>query len=322
MLQFERASGEAGSRPDRPMGDAPAGWARRRRGRAPSEGQRWAWLVLALGGCGAPGPAPELVAARATLAALMVDRSAVDVSAVSEAATAAARWKGEDADLDLLLGDALANVLMRPSDGLALLNARPQPDSLAWQRAVGGGALRTRTGIAVAAAEALDALGPVDEDAPWVGWMASRALRDPALGWLDLEAVDAACGLLDQQPQRGRRPVDLPLASGLLDTARAEGARLVVLGRAHATTDPEPDSGKGLVPCRSGRLLGETLPVPMPRHVVVGMVGDSPMFEKPLFISLSWGPDREPWVLASHRPDDANRLIQAALDRVANPVKL
>jgi hypothetical protein len=268
-------------------------------------------LGLALGGCtgGLPAEGRE---ARAELVAALDDRQAVDVEAVSRAARSAARWKGQDALLDVVLGDALANVLMRPGEGLALLRAHPDPSDPRWQAAMGGAALRTGTSAAVHAVQHEAQLSPVDAEAPGVSWLAARALRDPSLGWAALVELDADCRLLDGQPERGRRPLDVPVPERLLATA-AEAATRVVLGRGPRPTDDPPETGRGLAPCRTGRLLGEALPSPMLRHVVLAAEGPAPPVAPALYLSLGWGPSREPWVLGSTRPEAAASLIEAAL---------
>jgi hypothetical protein len=51
----------------------------------------------------------------------------------------------------------------------------------------------------------------------------------------------------------------------------------------------------------------------MLRHVVMAVEGPSPPFTPPLYLSLGWGPSREPWVIGSTRPEAAASLIDAAL---------
>ncbi len=270
--------------------------------------------ILALSGCTSGGGLPaEGAAARDALAGLLADRATVDVAAVSAAASHASAWQGQDAVLDRLLGDALANVLMRPGDGLALLRQRPDPESAAWRAAMGGAALRAGTAAAVYGVQDEAGLSKVDAEAPGVAWLGARALRDPALGWADLVELDADCALLDGQPSRGRRSIDVPMPPALLATARAQGADRVVLGRARLAADDPPETGKGRPPCRSGRLLAPADLQPMPRHVVLVAAGPAAPFSPPLYISLSRGPDGTPWVLASERPEPATALVAAAL---------
>ena len=277
---------------------------------------RWPqWgAVVGLVGCTSGLPA-EGEAARAALAAALADRSTVPVAQVSEAARAAAPWKGQDAELDMLLGDALANVLMRPAEGLALLRSRALPGDPRWKNAMGGAALRSATAGAVYAVQQEAGLAAVDAEAPGVAWLGARALRDPALGWSALVRLDRDCALLDGQPQRGRQGIDVEVPQELLAEARAQGASHVVLGRAERPTDEAPETGRGRPPCRTGRLLGETLPEPMERHLVVAMQGTGPLFSEPLYLSLGRGPSREPWVIGSTRSEAARSLIEAALAR-------
>jgi hypothetical protein len=151
---------------------------------------------LVLGGC-TGGLPREALEAREALAAALADRQEVDPEAVAAAARRAAVWKGQDGLLDVILGDALANVLMRPSEGLALLRAHPSPADPQWQRAMGGAALRTGTAAAVHAVQQEAGLPPVDAEAPGVAWLAAQALRDPALGWAELVELDADCCFFD-----------------------------------------------------------------------------------------------------------------------------
>ena len=84
-------------------------------------------LLLVCQACSA-GPTTDptaptaLVEARDALAEALTTR---DPGSVSTAARAASEFEGQDPALDRMLGDALANVLMRPADGIALLRAHP-----------------------------------------------------------------------------------------------------------------------------------------------------------------------------------------------------
>ena len=80
------------------------------------------------------------VAARERLAQELTNR---DPKKVSSAAEHAAQWEGQDAQMDRLIGDALANVLMNPIDGLRLLQNNPDVGNVAWEGALLAAASRT-----------------------------------------------------------------------------------------------------------------------------------------------------------------------------------
>ena len=94
-------------------------------------------LALLLIACGGMPSEGKLAAEQ--LNAALVRR---DVAEVSAAARAADAFRGQDPALDRALGDALANVLMRPEQGLPLLKANPAPDDATWRTAMRGAAVR------------------------------------------------------------------------------------------------------------------------------------------------------------------------------------
>jgi hypothetical protein len=270
----------------------------------------WAGLMGLLSAVGCRGA--QRAEAQAALAEALSGR---DPARVAAAAQAAAPHQGEDPALDRLLGDALANILMRPDEGLSLLLEHPDPGDPAWRAAAGAAALRTGRGEVVGRVAAEARLGDVDEGAPAIPWLGRRALSDPAIGFADLRALLDDCALLDDQPDRGRAAIDAPLPPGLVPVARALGADRVVLGRARAPADPAPESGRGRPPCHRGVLLDvEPLESPLPRHAVLALAGAAPPFSPPLYLSLTRGPDGGPWVLGSTRPDDAQALLRRALE--------
>lgn len=216
--------------------------------------------------CTGGGPAPELVEARSALAAAMVLRVPEEVG---PAARAADGYRGRDADLDRLLGDALANVLMQPGAGLALLDGVPLPQDPAWVRARQGALLRAGDLGALEAAWTHTAPLP-ESSAPLWEQVGAHARRDPGFGPEDAAEVFADCALLDRQPMRGRKALDMPANQHLIAAAVALGATRVVVARPPSASDPDPLEGQGAWMCNTGRLEGWTeLPARLPRGAVV-----------------------------------------------------
>ena len=107
-------------------------------------------------------------------------------SAVSHACARAAAVAHPIPDLDLVLGDALANVLLRPQDGIARFEphlATLDPAATdAWLDAL------ARAGDLERLAREHERLrgSPLDVSHPAAFWIASRAAFDPALHWQDV----------------------------------------------------------------------------------------------------------------------------------------
>lgn len=255
---------------------------------------------LSVVACGSPSPQAQATAA---LEAALTTR---DPDTVSEAARAAGEWEGQDPHLDKLLGDALANVLMRPGAGLELLKTRRDPADPMWVAAVAGAAARIGETNVVQAVSDDAGLGlpPVPADA--LAWLRTQALSDPAIGQDTLEWVAHTCALLDAQPLRGRRTVDQPATDKLPALLPVLGADLVVLGRSTAPADPPPETGRGRLPCRTGRAYVDSTvwPEPLPGHVVVGIrTGEAALH-------FSVKPEAgAPWVFGSTQPEATSELV-------------
>lgn len=261
-------------------------------------------VLLALIACG--GLPQEGVAARSALEQALQAR---DPAAVSAAARASAPWRGEDPALDRLLGDALANVLMHPGEGLALLEANPAPESRDWQDALRGAALRTGDTQAMARAWAAAGRAAPDFRAPIIGQAVTRAIRDPKLTIPEIDAVVADCELLEQRPRIGRKGYSAPAPRTLLAAARALGATELAMGRTAYPTDPDPEGGQGLWSCADLRIIpGEALPVPFPTHVLV--IGATDGVDA-VFLELRLE-DEVPWVFVSSNAEWAARWVRAA----------
>ena len=98
----------------------------------------WLWLLVACGGGSA-----ERQSAQEALVDALTRRDPQEVSAAARRASA---WEGEDPVLDGLLGDAVANVLMRPEQGWPLLMAAREVGGPAWETAALGATLRAPQG--------------------------------------------------------------------------------------------------------------------------------------------------------------------------------
>jgi len=264
------------------------------------------WLLLAFS-CGsqpddALGDAGRLV--RSDLAQALVERNPTQVG---KAARAASAWEGKDPALDRLLGDALANVLMKPEEGLKLLQARPAPEDPSWTRATLNAAVRTGTPATITAVWAQLGRPDIEAAHPVVQQFVQRARKDPALEYQVLEDLVGRCMLLDSQPQVGREVLDLPALAELVPAARALGAHGVALGRAIRRTDPDPSAGAGPWRCARRVLLETSWPEPMLRSLVIGATdGTTRVY---LDIKLQ---AEGPWAYAASDSEAGARWLEAA----------
>jgi len=261
-------------------------------------------LVLACTVAPADPLGDEGRAAAAALAQALVGQDPV---VVAPAARAAATWEGADPGLDRLLGNALANVLMKPEQGLPLLRAHPAPGDPDWVRATLDAAMRTGNPATITAVWAELGRPALAADHPVVQQVVQRVRRDPGLHHDLLEDVTARCTLLDRQPQVGRKALDLPAMPELVAAAQALGATGVVLGRAARRSDPDPATGAGPWRCGRAVLLDTAWPEPMPRSLVIGAQdGQTSVF---LDIKIEGG---HPWAYAASDADIGARWLQAA----------
>jgi hypothetical protein len=228
-----------------------------------------ACLAIALSACSTMGElSVEGVEARTRLREAI---AAGEVDRVSAAARHADQWRGKEAQLDRLLGHALANVLMRPDQGLPLLEGNPADGNEEWAGWLAGAALRAGDYATMERIRRGLRLPNIDLVHPVVEQLTARARLDPRVGWGDMERAIAACDLLDGQPRRGRMPIEHDAPGVLPATALALGATDIVIGRAERLDDHDPLQGTGDIKCRTGRLVGgDRLPQPMPRNVTVG----------------------------------------------------
>ncbi len=234
-------------------------------------------LLAHLPGCGepappepareeaAPGLPPEGAAAAETLSQALRAR---DVDGVSRAARAAAAWQGKDAALDRMLGDALANVLMRPAEGLPLLQANPAPADPAWRRAIQGAALRAEDHEALRAAWSLDGQEPPNFEVSLLPQIAARARQDPGFDVARVAPLLWRCDLLRRRPTTGRRTLAMPVEGDLLAAGRALGAQGFVVARSLLQVDM--GSGAEVWRCADMVMLEDAqIPSPLPPRVTV-----------------------------------------------------
>ncbi len=213
----------------------------------------------------AQGLPAEGLAAREALASALV---APKAEAVSQAARGASAWQGQDPALDRLLGDALANVLMRPEEGLPLLEANPAPDDPAWRRALRGAALRSDDKARIAAAWTATGGEPPQLDVPLLSQIVSRARHDPAFDVGTVDALLWRCALLLRRPTVGRKSLGMQVEGDLFAAGRALGASGFAVGRSVLQVDMSANAQVW----RCGELVlleDEALPSPLPPRVTV-----------------------------------------------------
>lgn len=229
-----------------------------------------------------------------------------DPAMVSAAARAAGPLEGQDAGLDLALAQAFAGPLGRPEQAWPLLHRRALPGDAAALRALGRVALQVGGGALLEASDGGRRLPRLPPDHPAVAWLGARAAADPQVDWAAAQAAVEACGLLDDEPQRGRRPVDAPLPADFEEAARALGATLVEVGRPRLEADPPPDRGEGPMPCAVGlRLPG----LPEEPHRQLTVAARLPEGDVWLSVVDAGG---EPWVASASDVAAARRWLEAS----------
>jgi hypothetical protein len=277
-------------------------------------------LVLALAlGCGTANPdagapptsdAPPAEArdelsgeARAAREALGQALATRDPTAVSEKAREAAKWEGADRTLDLLLADALANVLMRPADADPILARWPPSDDPGYRAIVFGKALRTDDWTTI---ERLLPGLPVHH--PVRDQLAIRARRDPTFGEPGFVRAIQACALLDREPPVGRREIDLPVPRNVLEAVHAWGAAELAIGRPSQEIDPLPERGEDPIKCLRMRWLDITELPTMAPHPMTLAVSDG---VHDVYVEIKTEKNGH-WGWASNDPQRAGRILDAA----------
>ena len=264
------------------------------------------WAMVFLIAC-SNGPGAELpsagVEARDRLALALRDR---DPAVVGQRAEQASAWEGQDAALDRLLGDALANVLMSPSDGLQLLRSSPDLNDPIWREATRSAALRTGDVETIRAvwAELGESLIPVGN--PVLSQVVQRMLAEPAMG------SDAAlnglfgCQLLDAQPAVGRKEMDHPIGPEVMKVIELLGVEQITLGRPMYRSDPDPQAGRGPLQCTKKVLLSDGWPDPMPKTLTLALrQGDRTAF---IDIRSDAG---QPWAYAASDARVGDRVLKS-----------
>ena len=262
------------------------------------------WLLwLACGSTPTPDLPADGALARDKMAQSLQSR---DPAEVSRHAREAARWEGQDPALDRLLGDALANVLMHPEDGLRLLQANPLPGDPDWEKAHLAATMRSGNAAAMESAFTATGRPSLNFNHTVVQQMVRRMLSDPQIGpEVMIEAI-ADCTLIDAQPNVGRKVLDQPARPDLLMVAPMVGAIRTVLARPVFRGDPEPSSSRGPLFCNQKVLIADGWPTPLPRTMTVGLTDGV----HHVFIDIKVQ-DGEAWAFATSDATAAGRWVQA-----------
>ncbi len=260
------------------------------------------FFVACTQGTGADLPS-EAVAARTRLEAALVERVP---EVVGPLAQQAAVWEGQDAHLDRMIGDALANVLMSANDGLQLLRTNPAMGDRGWREAMQSAALRTGDPAVIRSVWAELGAPPAPFNNPVLGQVVQRMRADPAMG--STEALEGlfGCQLLDAQPSVGRKSMDHPIDATMVVVAQSLGAEQVALGRPAYRSDPDPQSGRGLLQCEQKMFLAGGWPDPMPKTLTLAVrQGD-----RTAFIDIKHDKG-QPWAYATSDLLVGDRLLRS-----------
>jgi hypothetical protein len=264
------------------------------------------WTLLFLMACSDPpvrALTPEGASAKIALAQALESRQPTVVQAKAKHA---AQWEGQDQALDHLLGDALANVLMHPKDGLNLLNAQPKPDDPDWTRAMLMATFRTGDVPAMKRAWATAGRQAIPFDNPITPSIVQRALASPDFGLKTLEAGIKGCALLDAQPPIGRKALEYPASASLLKVAAWLGADATVIGRPKAVGDGDPQLARGPLQCER-KVLVDDWPQSFTKTLTLGLKQGN----RKVFIDIKIT-DGEPWVFATSDTVAGGRWMAAA----------
>jgi hypothetical protein len=262
----------------------------------------WLWIFACAARLGLPEDGQT---AKMTLQTALEERVPEQVG---RAARHAARWQGQDPELDRMLGDALANVLMKSDKGLDLLRANPDNEGAQWREAVLSAAVRSGDpAVLRAVQEEVGAPGPTPNPT-LMEQLAVRARKDPTISWSQLSPAIDACAILDRRPTRGRQALDLPAPSNLAAAARALGATTIIVGRPPSSADPDPLSGRGDPRCNRLVLLPDAeLPSRIARTAVIAaQAPDGTLFLEARETNGS------PWLIAASDAQAGARWFRAA----------
>jgi len=263
------------------------------------------WTLLLTVACSEPIPEglpQEGIAARDELAQALTTR---DPARVEQAAEKAGSWEGKDAQLDRLLGDALANVLMNPEAGLPLLKSRPLPGDPDWTIAMLLGTARTGDIHAMK-----DVWNQMNRPAvaftnPVTPSMVQRLKTQPAMNIEEFEYGIKMCTLLDSQPSVGRSTLEFPVSADLLKVAPWVGADTVVVSRPRTKVDGDPETATGPLQCAKKVVLSKW-PSVIGSTLTVGLSSGS----RRVFIDIRQSKD-EQWTYATSDPVAGGHWVQA-----------
>lgn len=248
---------------------------------------------------------PAISQARTALQAALASG---DVSAVSDAARAAGDLEGRDPALDRLLGDALANHLLRAEDGARLLRANPAPTDPVWLDAATDAALRTGDRPWLAELLALRGLD-LDLKRSVVGQVMRLSASDAAVDHAVLVRVVQDCALVDSRTRIGRQPVDLPVPNSLQKTLTLLGATDIIAARTTLVYSPRTSTERSWK-CAAGWLPEgsyRTIPDPLPPRGIALVVTDGRTTASVELESTRNGP----WATSSGDPALVARWLQA-----------
>ena len=224
---------------------------------------------------------------------------------VEQAAEIASQWQGQDAKIDRLLGDALANVLMHVDTGLKLLNSRPDPQDPNWQRAVLLATARTgNTSLMKSAWEQSGRPIPPFQN-PVTQSMVDRLKRDPSIGLDAFEYAINTCDLIDSQPSVGRSALEYPVSTDLIKVAEWVGADAVVMSRPLTQVDRSRHEKVNHIHC-STKLALQEWPEAIGTTLTVGLSSGS----RRVFVDIKQS-GNEQWSYATSDPVAGGHWIQA-----------
>lgn len=263
------------------------------------------WTLLITIACSDPAPVglpAEATAAKAELAQALEMRVPSEVQAKAEAAV---KWEGQDAELDWMLGDALANVLMQPTEGIKLLQAHPELTAAHRTQALLLATFREGDTVAMKQAWAEAERSVPAFDNPVTTAMVQHTHADPKITIEQIETGINGCAFLDAQPPVGRSALDYPAGPGLLQAAEWLGADAVVIGRPRVLSDADPHQGRGPLHCER-KVLIDTWPHPFSKTLTLGLAQG----HRKVFIDIKLT-DGEPWVFATSDPLAGGRWLRA-----------
>ena len=264
------------------------------------------WFLFFIAACskgtGADLPS-EAIEAQTRLETALVDRVPGIVGPLAQQASV---WEGQDSRLDRMIGDALANVLMSADDGLRLLRSNPAPGDRGWREAMRSAALRTGDPVVIRSVWAELGDPPAPFDNPVLGQVVQRMRANPSMGSAAALNGLFGCQLLDAQPAVGRKSMDHPIDQTMIEVALTLGADQVALGRPAYRSDPDPQTGRGLLRCEQKMLLSDGWPAPMPKTLTLAVrQGD-----RTAFIDIKHDKG-QPWAYATTDLLIGDRLLRA-----------